>query len=197
MNKLGSRELYQIQISEKYEKPILQLYYERYFNEFYFDWKSIYLSPRMVTVDTKLRAFQYKMLNNILFVNKMLFKFRKVESLLCSFCKAKDKTYIHLFCRCRKTSILWRQLQEIFSTAVDLSIILSQSSIFGFLDDALVHKLLLNHLILIFKNYLYKVNKDLSFNILKNNLTKIRSLEANLKANDKYNKKWTVISNIL
>ena len=92
LNKLGSRELYQIQISEKYEQPTSQLYYERYFNKFDFDWKLIYLLPRMITVDTKLRVFQYKILNNILLVNKMLFKFRKVESPLCSFCKAEDET---------------------------------------------------------------------------------------------------------
>ena len=102
LNKLGSRELYQIQISEKYKKPNSQLYYERYFNKFDFDWKSIYLLPRMVTVNTKLRVFQYKILNNILFVNKMLFKFSKVESPLCYFCKAEDETYIHLFHRCGK-----------------------------------------------------------------------------------------------
>ena len=95
LNKLGSRELYQIQISEKYKKPTLQLHCERYFNKFDFDWKLIYCLPRMVTVDTKLRVFQYKILNNILFVNKTLFKFRKVESPMCSSVKLKMKlTYI-------------------------------------------------------------------------------------------------------
>ena len=34
----------------------------------------------MVTADTKLRAFQEKILNNILLVNKMLSKLKKVES---------------------------------------------------------------------------------------------------------------------
>ena len=137
MNKLGSRELYQIQISKKYKKSISQLYYKEYFNNFDFDWKSVYLLPRMVTVDTKLRVFQYETLNNILFVNKMLFKLRKVESPLCSFCKAEDEIYIHLFYRCRKTSILWRQPQEFFSTALDLPSILPQSGILGLLDDDL------------------------------------------------------------
>ena len=102
LNKLGSRELYQIQISEKYKKPNSQLCYERYFNKFDFDWKSIYLLPRMVTVSTKLRVFQYKILNNILFANKMVSKFKKVESPLCYFCKDEDETYIHLFHRCGK-----------------------------------------------------------------------------------------------
>ena len=90
----------------------------------------------------------------------MLFKFRKVESPLCSFCKAEDETYIHLFHRCKKTSILWGQLQEFFSTALDLPTISSQSAIFGFLDDALEHKLLINHILLIFKNYLCKATEN-------------------------------------
>ena len=75
LNKLESRELYQIQISEKNEKPTSQLYYDRYFNKFDFGSKLINLLPPMVTVETKLRVFQYKILNNILFVNKILFKF--------------------------------------------------------------------------------------------------------------------------
>ena len=151
---MESRELNQIQISETHEKPASQLYYERYIN---------------------------KKLNNIFFVNKMLFKLRKVESPLCSFCKAKDKTYIHHFYSCRKTSILWRQLQEFFSTAIDLSSISPQSAIFGFLDDVLEHKLLINHILLIFKYYLYKAreNKDLNFNVLKNYLTKIKCFTKN------------------
>ena len=120
----------------------------------------------------------------------MLFKFRKLESLLCSFCKAQDETFIHLLYISRKTSFLWTQLQEVFSTALDLPSISPQSVIFSFLDDVLEHKLLKNHILLIFKNYLYKTreNKDLNFNILKNYLTKIRRLEANLKANDKCTK---------
>ena len=154
MNKLRSRELYQIETFEKYKKQTSQLYYEGNFNNFDFDLKSIYLLPRMVTVDIKLRVFQYKILNNIIFVNKMFFKLRKSESPLCYFCKAEDETYIYLFSRCIKTSILWRQLQEFFTTGIDLSSISPQSAIFGFLDDALEHKLLFNHVLLIFKNYL-------------------------------------------
>ena len=105
---LRSRELYQIQISEKYKKPTSQLYYEGYFNNFDFDWESTYLLQHMVTADIKLKIFQYNILKNIISVNKMLFKLRKVDSLLCSFCRAEDETHIHLFYRCKRTSILWR-----------------------------------------------------------------------------------------
>ena len=128
----------------------------------------------------------------------MLLKLRKVESPLCSFCKSEDETYIHVVYRCRKTSILWRQLHEFFSTALDFLSISPQNAILGFRDDALEHKVLLNHILLIFKNCIYKAreNKSLDFNILKNYLIKLSHLEANLKDNEKYSKKWAVISNM-
>ncbi|CAH3157389.1 unnamed protein product, partial [Porites lobata] len=36
------------------------------------DWEKIYLLPFKTTLDTKLREFQYKILNRILYTNKML-----------------------------------------------------------------------------------------------------------------------------
>ena len=51
------------------------------------DWEKIYLLPFKTTLDTKLREFQYKILNRILYTNKMLFKFKKVDSPLCDFCE--------------------------------------------------------------------------------------------------------------
>ena len=126
LNKLGSRKLYQTQISEKYKKTILQSYYEKYFSNIDFDWKSMYLLSHIIIVDTKLKVFQYKMLNGFLIVNKILLKLEKLESLLCSFCKAEDETYT-VFYRCKKTSILWRQLKEFFSTGLDRPSISPQS----------------------------------------------------------------------
>ena len=70
-------------------------------------------------------------------------------------CVLSAKLKLKLRCnhRSRKISILWRQLQEFFGTAPDLPSILPESAIFGFLDDALEHKFLLKHTLLIFKNY--------------------------------------------
>ena len=120
----------------------------------------------------KLRVFQQNILNNILFLNKLLFRLKKVESLLRSFCKPEDKSYIDLFYRCRETSIICRQTQEFLSTTLYLPSILSQSAIFRFLDDASEHKLLLKCILRIFKSYLYKAreNKSLNLNILKSYL---------------------------
>ena len=126
-------------------------------NNFDFDWKLVYLLPSMIIKDVKLRVFQYKIQKNILFVNKMLFKLWKLESPLRS--KAGDQAYIHLFYKYQKTYILWRQLQEYFSTGLDLPSILPHSAIFRFLDDDLEHNLLLKHILLILFRMEGKVGK--------------------------------------
>ena len=41
-----------------------------------FDWRKLYILPRKTTKNTYLRSFQYKILNNILFLNKKLFVFQ-------------------------------------------------------------------------------------------------------------------------
>ena len=46
--------------------PTSQNYYNIKFNDHNLDWKSIYLLPRKVTLDSHTRIFQYKILNNIL-----------------------------------------------------------------------------------------------------------------------------------
>ena len=97
---------------------------------------------------------------------------------------------MHLFHECRKTSVLWIQLQGFFNTGLDIPSILPQGTIFGFPDDDLEQKYVINCILLIFENYLYKAReKKIIFNIRKNYVTKIRDLEANSKGNEKYGKK--------
>lgn len=63
------------------------------------------------TVDTRLQIFQYKLINNVLYVNKMLFKFGKISSPLCSFSKTNDETLFHLFFECIRTDHLFHELE--------------------------------------------------------------------------------------
>lgn len=86
-----------------------------------------------------------------------------------------------------------------FSTGRNIPSILPERAIFGFPDDDLEQKLVLNHILLIFKKYLHKAreNKIFNFNTLKNYVTNMRDLEANSKDNEEYEKKWTLISNIM
>ena len=65
MEKLIHKELYSLPIFLKTEILTSQKYFIRLFPNFQSDWKDTDLVPRKVTIDTKLRIFQYKLLNNM------------------------------------------------------------------------------------------------------------------------------------
>ena len=75
------------------------------------NWKEVYMLPRQVTIETSLRSFQYKILNNILYLNEKLFKFKIADSPLCSLCKTENESMLHLFCECVVTSNLLEQFK--------------------------------------------------------------------------------------
>ena len=55
-----------MQLLLKYDKPACQDYHEKMFDEYDISWKLIYGIPRIATYETKIRIFQYKLLNNVL-----------------------------------------------------------------------------------------------------------------------------------
>ena len=63
------------------------------------NWQVIYQIPHVVTLDTKTRIFQYKLLNQLIYTNKTLYKMKKIDSPLCTFCKISEESLEHLFCR--------------------------------------------------------------------------------------------------
>ena len=56
--------------------PTPQKYFENFFPSLSFTWKDVYILPRIVTINTRLRVFQYKVLNNALYLNKNLYIFK-------------------------------------------------------------------------------------------------------------------------
>ena len=75
LNKLTSKELYFILVEANAVKATGQDHLENLFETSQFNWKKMYFLIRNTTLDTKVRMLQYKVLHDILFGNKMLFKF--------------------------------------------------------------------------------------------------------------------------
>ena len=75
LEKLNTRELYNMLLILKVEKPTVQTYFEKIFQNPQLEWKDIYTLPGLVTINTSLRIFQYKLLHNILYLSVMLYKF--------------------------------------------------------------------------------------------------------------------------
>ena len=64
--------------------PTSQLYFEKVLGFGKVEWKKVYMLPRIVTIESlSLRSFQYKILNNILYLNERLYKFNICDSPLC------------------------------------------------------------------------------------------------------------------
>ena len=135
--------------------------------------------------------FQYKVLHNTLYVNKMLFKFGKVISPRCSFCKLHKETNIHLFYDCLIVKRIWNQLKSILSNIIDFPISTPQSVVFGFWDLHTNENLILNHLPIIFKIYIYnaRTTSDLNISHLLIYIEGIKDIEKKLCENDAKRKK--------
>ena len=159
--------------------------------------KKNYFLIRNTTLDKKARMFQYKVLHNILYTDKMLFKFGKVTSPRCSSSKLHDETIMHLFYDCLVVKILWNQLKSTLSNNLNFLISTPQNVIFGFWDLDTNEHFILNHLLLIFKMYIYSARTTGYLNIshlliyikgIKN--TEKKLCENNAKRRKKFNKKW-------
>ena len=84
LEKLHSKETYSFyqNISQNMGTSTSQQYFKTFFPHWNLGWKLIYLLTRILTKNTSLRAFQYKVLNNVLYLNHKLSILRLVQ-LLC------------------------------------------------------------------------------------------------------------------
>ena len=87
---MNSKENYSIIISSKVNILVSQIYFEQKFPLYNFLWKDIYILSHKVTVNAYLRSFQYKILNNLLYLNKKLENFGLSNTELCSFCTMEE-----------------------------------------------------------------------------------------------------------
>ena len=132
------------------------------------------------------------------YLNKKLFQFGKTQSPLCSFCHTEAEATLFVFHNCSATKILWNQLLLFFETDLDFPDLTLQAAPFGFISDSENNlNILQNHILLIFKLYLYQSRERgvLNLNSLIKNVTKVKKLERKIasvckKNTIQFNNKW-------
>ena len=158
--------MHQILISKRTNKITSVTYFETKFNANNLDWTKIFiLLPRLTTYNTYLRSFQYKILRNILFVNKNLYLFGITKSPLCFYCNTIDETLIHLRCECNSTKCLWLQLNWCFHSDLKFPILTPQAAVLGLFNDSVSNIHLINDILLLFKLYINKCRNKYRLNI--------------------------------
>ena len=167
LEKLSSKELYSILITKFTKKPSLNVYFEKTFPNMKLDWREIYILPRITTANTYLHFFQYKILNNILFLNKKLFAFRKKNTPLFSFCNKEEETPFHIFSESTYVIYLWQQLATFFENNLILPALTPQTTLLRlWSDNKNQDESIINHFLLIFKLYMYNSGEKHRLNIM-------------------------------
>ena len=72
LEKLSSKELYSLLISAIDHQPTSQKYFDNLFANIELPWKEIYLIVRKGTAKSHLRCFNYKIINNVLYLNNLI-----------------------------------------------------------------------------------------------------------------------------
>ena len=146
LDKLSSKEIYSILISSNVSKPTSNIYFEKLFEYTTLDWNKIYLSPRLATIDTTLRSFQYKILNNVLFLNKNYTLLNnKYCSLLFSWHFIRN-SYTH-FLWLRHVKCLRERLRMKLQNDFILPSLTTQTAILGLYNEANDNYNLLSYII--------------------------------------------------
>lgn len=74
-------------------------------------WKSVYTSPYLATRESKLQAFQYRVIHRTIPCNKYLCNIRIKQNDSCSYCTPDTPdTLQHFFFTCGKTRTLWNSI---------------------------------------------------------------------------------------
>ena len=163
------------------------------------NWQTGYMLLRFCTIDSHTTIFQYKILNNILYLNIRLFKMNTVNWELCSFCEAEPETIIHFLCSCRKVKQLWSSVQQWCSKCFSLPDLSPQTAVLGFLENARAH-IHQNLILLFFKKFVCEKRElpsQIALPTFLNCLSYIYKIEHKiaLKNNtlEKHLKKWETI----
>ena len=155
MSSVTSKSLYNAFKMAKQTPPSAQKRFQDQFPDVQFDWNEKYSLSFKVSLETKIREFQYKVLNNIVFTNEKLFKIKMIDSPQCTFCKNEIESLEHLFYNCEITRSLWVALR---SWLMECNINLEPLSFFNVLFsifNAGEDFVTVNRLILVAKFYIY------------------------------------------
>ena len=160
--------------------------------------RKVFLLPHKVCSEAYVKAFQYKVLNSILYTNTKLHKIGYITDDKCTFCKSEPETLLHLLFNCIYSKLFWKDFEFYFYS-------LSKEFVHLSLQDVAIGITtsecpLLNYFLMIAKLYIwdcrrsqilpslagFKIKIKIKFEMEKYICTKNKTL-------DQFSKKWGTI----
>ena len=159
--------------------------------EFYQELNRIYV----ITNVTKLRSFQYKLLNRAILSNTKLYLWSVVDTPTCLQCNKSEETVMHMLILCEKVQPLWQWLQNHIARKFELTCVLTvENIIFNRIVEA---KHVANFLCLITKYYIYQskcANNNVNVYTLEKRIMEVENMEKYVAIKNgnlnKHVKKW-------
>ncbi len=162
----------------------------------YEQYLKLYVNIRSMTLSTKLRSFQYRLLNHGIVTNVQLFKWKIAPSDNCTFCGLEQETIIHLFWDCAATTDIWNKLAVWIKNKANRNIKFSTKNVL-FCTAGQKTSDFINTLCLITTQYLYScrcLKKMPNFSCLKEKIYDIHNTEKYIAISKnkvgKHTKKW-------
>ena len=117
------------------------------------NWNLVHKLPFVVTHNSKLQNFQYKLVHRIVSCNSFLYKCGLKETELCTFCSETKESLYHIFWGCNLVQNFWMAMRIIIKTCgVDLSLNAKDIILGSDIED---NCNLYNNIVLILKYYLH------------------------------------------
>lgn len=124
------------------------------------NWKKIFTQPIRITIETKLREFQYKYLMHIIPNNNFLFKCNIVASQLCDFCTMHNDSNFHMFWECHLIQDFWIKITDFLRTILRTNNLAQLNyeyiSLCNFNHNNIVYEMNINYIILLAKYFIFK-----------------------------------------
>ena len=158
----------------------------------------VYILPRTVCCEPYIKAFQYKVLNCILYTNTKLYKIGFSTDDTCSFCKSHPETLSHLFFDCIYSQSFWKEFEHFFHFISKEPVSLTlKDVIIGIIDSK-------RPLLLVAKLYLWSCRRTKILPEIIGLKHKVKTKfeikkYVNVKNNtlDNFQQKWTINGNLL
>ena len=107
---VSSRQIYQFFLDRRQIPPTAKQKLQDKYSDAIVDWEKIYSLAFSVTLESKLREFQYKILNYIVYTNEKLFRLGLTDSPCCTFCQEDVESIEHLLFPCKVSFEFWQHV---------------------------------------------------------------------------------------
>ena len=112
LSDVSSKQIYRQFQAKKQVLPTAQKKLSDKYPHSAMDWEKVFSLTFRSSMESKLREFQYKILNCIVFTNEKLFRFGITQSPLCTFCQKEDESIEHLLFSCKESCEFWKNWYE-------------------------------------------------------------------------------------